>query len=164
MVTRRQLMAGASAGALLAALGPLRKWAFATEMAKGNFAVTHTDAEWRQMLTPNQYRILRQAQTEEEWSSPLLQEHRDGIYECAGCALTFFKSEWKYDSDEGWPSFWTSVPGTLDKMEDDSANMVRTELHCHRCGSHIGHLFNDGPQPTGLRYCMDGLALKFVPA
>jgi len=164
MVTRRDLMAGAGMGALLAALGPFRPRAFATEMAKGNFAVTHTEAEWRRMLTPDQYHVLREAATEPEFSSPLLHENRKGIYQCAGCQLVLFKSEWKFDSPEGWPAFWTVTPGVLDKMEDDSENLIRTEVHCHRCGSHIGHLFEDGPPPTGLRYCIDGLALTFVPA
>jgi peptide-methionine (R)-S-oxide reductase len=164
MVTRRNLIAGAGMGALIAALGPFPRRAFATTLPPGKFAVTHTDAEWHQLLTPEQYQILRDGGTELPYSSPLLHETHNGVFQCAGCALPVFYSKWKYDSNTGWPSFWSVIDGAVIKYEDDTENMVRTALSCSRCGSHLGYLFDDGPPPTGLRHCMDGLALKFVPA
>ena len=126
------------------------------------YEVTHTDAEWRKLLTPAQYNILRQAGTEPPFSSPLLNEARPGTYECAGCELPVFSSKTKYDSGEGWPSFWAPLPNAVLTQTDNSFGMQRTEVHCRRCGSHLGHLFHDGPPPTGLRYCIDGLALIFI--
>ncbi len=128
------------------------------------YQVTHTDAEWRKLLTPAQYNILRQAGTEPPFSSPLLNEKSPGTYQCAGCELPVFSSKTKYDSGEGWPSFWAPLPNAVLTQADNSFGMQRTEVHCRRCGSHLGHLFHDGPPPTGLRYCIDGLALKFVAA
>jgi peptide-methionine (R)-S-oxide reductase len=125
--------------------------------------MTKTDAEWRSILTPAQYDVLRQEATEPPGSSPLLNEHREGIFVCAGCELPLFKSETKYDSGTGWPSFWSPIEGAIGTRTDKKLWMERTELHCRRCGGHLGHVFKDGPQPTGLRYCMNGLALKFVP-
>jgi peptide-methionine (R)-S-oxide reductase len=114
-------------------------------------------------LTPAQYHILRQQGTEPPFSSPLLNEHRKGVFTCAGCALPLFSSAAKFDSGTGWPSFWQALPNAVQTSEDDSFEMARTEVHCRRCGGHLGHVFPDGPPPTGLRYCMDGLALNFVP-
>ena len=123
-----------------------------------------SDAEWRQRLTPARYRILRQAGTEPSGSSPLNDEHRKGTYHCAGCNLPVYSSETKFHSGTGWPSFYQPLPRAVDTMQDRSLFTTRTEVHCHRCGGHLGHVFNDGPKPTGLRYCMNGLALKFTPA
>jgi peptide-methionine (R)-S-oxide reductase len=128
------------------------------------YAVTHSDAEWRKILTPDVYNILRQAGTEPPFSSPLLNEKRSGTYKCAGCALPLFSSKTKYDSGEGWPSFWTPLPNAVLTSDDNSFGMDRTEVHCCQCGGHLGHVFPDGPPPTGQRYCIDGLALVFVAA
>jgi peptide-methionine (R)-S-oxide reductase len=128
------------------------------------YTVTHTDAEWRKRLTPDQYNILRQAGTEAPFSSPLLNETRPGTYSCAGCALPLFSAKTKYDSGEGWPSFYAPLPNAIQTSGDNSFGMDRTEVHCARCGSHLGHVFPDGPPPTGLRYCIDGDALSFAPA
>jgi peptide-methionine (R)-S-oxide reductase len=134
--------------------------------AEQKYAVTHTDAQWRQILTPAQYNILRQQGTEPPFSSPLLNEHRKGVFNCAGCAQPLFSSATKFDSGTGWPSFWQPLPHAVLTSVDDSLGEeeVRTEVHCSRCGGHLGHVFPDGPPPTGLRYCMDGLALTFTPA
>ena len=128
------------------------------------YEVSHTDAQWRKILTPAQYNILRQAGTEPPFSSPLLSETRPGTYHCAGCALAVFSAKTKYDSGEGWPSFWAPLPHAVLTADDTSLGMDRTEIHCRRCGGHLGHVFPDGPPPTGLRYCIDGLALTFTPA
>ncbi len=125
--------------------------------------VTKTDEEWRRLLTPAQYQVLRQEATERAFSSPLLDEHRKGTFACAGCELPLFKSETKFESGTGWPSFWSPIEGAVGTKRDWSFGMHRTEVHCRRCGGHLGHVFSDGPQPTGLRYCMNGVALKFVP-
>lgn len=122
-----------------------------------------TDAEWKKKLTPQQYRILRKADTEVSHSSPLNDEHRKGTYVCAGCGLPLFTSEMKYDSGTGWPSFFDVIKGHVETKKDWSLFFPRTEYHCTRCGGHQGHLFKDGPKPTGLRYCNNGLALKFIP-
>ena len=125
--------------------------------------VTKTDEEWRRLLTPAQYQVLRRADTEPAFTSPLLSEHRKGIFVCAGCELPLFKSETKFESGTGWPSFWSPVEGAVGANSDRSFGMERTEVHCRRCGGHLGHVFKDGPPPTGLRYCMNGVALKFIP-
>ncbi len=127
------------------------------------FEVTKTTEEWRRLLTPAQYQVLRQEDTEPAGSSPLLREHRKGVFACAGCELPLFKSETKFESGTGWPSFWSPIEGAVGTKSDWSFGMKRTEVHCRRCGGHLGHVFDDGPQPTGLRYCMNGVALKFKP-
>jgi peptide-methionine (R)-S-oxide reductase len=132
--------------------------------ADEKFEVMHTDAEWQKLLTPAQYNILRQQGTEAPFSSPLLNEHRKGIFNCAGCALPLYPSDTKFDSGTGWPSFWKPLPNAVLTSDDSSLGMDRTEVHCRRCGGHLGHVFPDGPPPTGSRYCMDGLALTFTPA
>jgi len=126
-----------------------------------SFEVAHTDAEWRKLLSPAEYNILRQQGTEAPWTSPLLKEHRKGNFLCRGCALPLFASSTKFDSGTGWPSFWQPLPNAIDTTTDKSWIESRTEVHCRRCGGHLGHVFDDGPKPTGLRYCMDGLALTF---
>jgi peptide-methionine (R)-S-oxide reductase len=156
MIDRRAFLHFAPAGAL--ALWGAK--AFAGE----SYAVTHTDAEWRKLLTADQYAVLRQAGTERPFTSPLLNEHRKGVFACAGCAQDAFSSETKFDSGTGWPSFWQSIDGAVAKADDHSFGMERTAVACSRCGGHLGHVFDDGPKPTGLRYCMNGLALAFKPA
>jgi peptide-methionine (R)-S-oxide reductase len=136
----------------------------ASPQAAEKFEVEKSDAEWRVQLTPQQYEILRREGTERPGSSPLLKEHRKGTFACAGCDLSLFSSETKFESGTGWPSFYQSLKNAVDTRDDRSYGVLRTEVHCHRCGGHLGHVFNDGPKPTGLRYCIDGLALVFRPA
>ena len=123
-----------------------------------------SDADWRKRLAPDAYEVLRHEATERPGTSPLLAEHRKGTFVCAGCALPLFKSEWKFESGTGWPSFHTALPGALGKKTDFKIGVPRTEYHCAQCLGHQGHVFDDGPRPTGLRYCNNGLALRFVPA
>ncbi|MEO5760805.1 MAG: peptide-methionine (R)-S-oxide reductase MsrB [Vicinamibacteria bacterium] len=129
--------------------------------SKQVFEVTHTDEEWRKLLTPDQHWILRKEGTEPPGSSPLLHEKRPGTFTCAGCDLDLFASTTKFESGTGWPSFWAPVEKAVGTTKDYSFGIPREEVHCRRCGGHLGHVFNDGPKPTGLRYCMNGLALKF---
>jgi peptide-methionine (R)-S-oxide reductase len=129
-----------------------------------DFEISKTEAEWEASLTPEQFSVLREENTEPPNSSPLLDENRKGTFACAGCDLPLFASETKYDSGTGWPSFFDVLPNAVGKKEDNTLFSKRTEVHCRRCGGHLGHVFDDGPQPTGLRYCMNGLALKFVAA
>ena len=126
------------------------------------FEVTKSDAEWRKQLTPAQYEVLRDHGTERAGTSPLDKEYGKGGYRCAGCDLPLFTSETKFDSRTGWPSFWTPIDDAVGTTTDRKFFMVRTEVHCRRCGGHLGHVFEDGPEPTGLRYCMNGVAMKFV--
>ena len=129
-----------------------------------HFAVNHTPAEWKKILGPQRFAVLRQASTERPFSSPLLKEHRRGTFVCAGCAEHLFNSATKFESGTGWPSFWKALPGAVVERPDRSLLMERTEILCSRGGGHLGHVFDDGPKPTGLRYCMNGLALNFRPA
>ena len=128
------------------------------------FAVNHSPAEWRRLLGAQRYAVLREAATERPFTSPLLKEHRRGTFLCAGCGLPLFNSATKFESGTGWPSFWKVLPGAVINRPDHSLMMERTEVLCRRCGGHLGHVFDDGPKPTGLRYCMNGLALKFRAA
>jgi peptide-methionine (R)-S-oxide reductase len=128
------------------------------------YEINKTEAEWKAVLSPEQYAVLRAEDTEAPNSSPLLDEHRKGIFACAGCDLPLYSSDTKYDSGTGWPSFYDVLTNAVGKKEDNTFFSTRTEVHCRRCGGHLGHVFEDGPPPTGLRYCMNGLALKFVPA
>jgi peptide-methionine (R)-S-oxide reductase len=130
----------------------------------GKFEVTKTDAEWKRILTPQQYYVLREHGTEYAGSSPLDREKRRGTFHCAGCDLPLFSSETKYDSRTGWPSFWQPLANAIGTSIDRSLFSVRTEVHCRRCGGHLGHVFEDGPRPTGLRYCMNGVAMTFKPS
>ncbi|NUS68622.1 MAG: peptide-methionine (R)-S-oxide reductase MsrB [Ensifer adhaerens] len=160
MISRRVfLMAGTASAAAFALRGltPLAR-AAATE----TFEVVKSDAEWRATLTDDQYRILRHEDTERPFTSSLNHEKRKGTFQCAGCALPLYSSEAKYDSGTGWPSFWQSLPNAVATREDSSMLMSRTECHCRRCGGHLGHIFDDGPPPTGKRHCINGLALAFV--
>ena len=127
------------------------------------FEVTRSDEEWRKLLTPNQYAVLRQEGTERPFESPLNDEHRSGRFVCAGCALELFSSKTKFDSGTGWPSFWQPLPMAVLERSDKSVGVTRTEVLCRRCGGHLGHVFDDGPRPTGLRYCMNGVAMAFKP-
>lgn len=132
--------------------------------AKAGFEVNRTQAEWRRFLGPERYRILREGGTERAYTSPLNREHRRGTFVCAGCELPLFSSATKYYSGTGWPSFYRALPKAVVTRTDHSLMMERTEVLCRRCGSHLGHVFDDGPRPTGQRYCMNGLALMFRPA
>jgi peptide-methionine (R)-S-oxide reductase len=161
MMTRRFMVTAGVTG-LAAAFGS--RWLTAGSRAAESFEVTHSDAEWRKLLTPDQYAILRESGTERPFTSPLLHEERAGIFACAGCDLDLFSSTTKFDSRTGWPSFWAALDKAVGTTPDTSFGMTRTAVHCSRCGGHIGHLFADGPQPTGLRYCMDGVAMSFKPA
>ena len=127
------------------------------------FEITKSDADWKKQLTPAQFAVLREENTESPNSSALLEEHREGTFACAGCDLPLFASTTKYDSGTGWPSFYEALPKAVGTKEDNTLFSTRTEVHCSRCGGHLGHVFDDGPKPTGLRYCMNGAALKFVP-
>ncbi|MEO7239780.1 MAG: peptide-methionine (R)-S-oxide reductase MsrB [Sphingomicrobium sp.] len=157
---RRGLLGAAGLG--LAALAwPGRKGSAASGRS---FPVTHSAAEWRRILGPQRYNILREAGTERAGTSPLNNEHRRGRFACAGCNQPLFASATKFDSGTGWPSFFRALPGGIVTATDRSMFMAGTEVLCARCGGHLGHVFDDGPKPTGLRYCMNGLALKFVSA
>ena len=165
MLTRRQIALG---GAAIAAAG---LGALALKFGKGSdraaaetFEVTRTPEEWRELLTPAQYAVLREQDTERAFTSPLNNEKRKGTFACAGCDLPLFDSATKFDSGTGWPSFYAPIKDAVRTDTDYTFGMVREEVHCRRCGGHLGHIFNDGPPPTGLRYCINGVALKFVPA
>lgn len=155
-MTRRGLF---GLGGSLLALG----WA-GRGMAGEVFEVVKTDAEWRAVLTPAQYAVLREEETERAGSSPLNDEHRKGTFHCAGCDLPLYSSDAKYESGTGWPSFFEPLPDAVATRADWGILGKRTEVHCRRCGGHLGHVFNDGPEPTGKRYCMNGLALVFRAA
>ena len=129
-----------------------------------SFDVTHTDAEWRELLSPEAYAVLRHENTERPGSSPLDAEERTGIYHCAGCDLPAYDSATKFHSGTGWPSFYQPIKGAVAEKTDNAFGMIRTEVHCSRCGGHHGHVFDDGPRPTGLRYCINGVSLKFIAA
>ena len=161
-MTRRTMLTGSALTALAAGLALLTGSRRAR--AADHFTVTHTDDEWRKLLTPAQYDVLRQEGTERAGSSPLDHLFATGRYDCAGCALPLFASATKFDSGTGWPSFYKPLDGAVGTRDDTTLMMQRTEVHCSRCGGHLGHVFDDGPQPTGLRYCMNGVALTFTPA
>src|SRR6201981_68709 len=161
MLARRILLATVAG---LFGLAGFRLFKTSPAQATEKFEIEKTDAEWRAQLTPQQYEILRRQGTERPWSSPLLKEHRKGTFACAGCDLPLFSSETKYESGTGWPRFYKPLERPVDTTEDRTCGMLRTEVHCRRCGGHLGHVFDDGPKPTGLRYCMDGYALQFHPA
>jgi peptide-methionine (R)-S-oxide reductase len=161
MNDRRDFIGLAGAGAVSLLLYGLSGNADAGTM---RFAVNRSPSEWKRLLGSQRYYILREAGTERAFTSPLNEEHRRGTFICAGCAKPLFTSATKFDSGTGWPSFWKPRPGAVVTRSDRAFGMTRTEVLCARCGGHLGHVFDDGPKPTGLRYCMNGLALKFSPA
>ncbi len=164
-ITSRRSWLAAGAAALTSGLAPWQ--AFGLRAARAaepqSFEVTKSDDEWRKLLTPSQYAVLRKEGTERPYSSPLNDEHRAGRFSCAGCALELFSSRTKFDSGTGWPSFWQPLPTAVLERSDKTFGMTRTEVLCKRCGGHLGHVFDDGPKPTGLRYCMNGVAMTFKP-
>jgi peptide-methionine (R)-S-oxide reductase len=157
MVTKRVILGGT----ILAGLAYLVGVPKVRHARAETFPVMHTDAEWQKLLSPAAYTVLRDQGTEAPFSSALDHETRSGTYACAGCALPAYSSATKYDSGTGWPSFWASIKGAVLTADDSSFGIDRTEVHCSRCGSHLGHVFPDGPRPSGLRYCMNGVALSF---
>ena len=146
-----------------ASLLPLASACGAAPAKAESYPVARTDAQWRKLLTPRQYTILRKEGTERPGSSPLNNEHRKGTFVCAADRNPLYSSAMKFESGTGWPSFWKPLPGAIGTTSDRSLLMERTEVHCSKCGGHLGHVFNDGPKPTGLRYCMNGDAMLFVP-
>jgi peptide-methionine (R)-S-oxide reductase len=162
MMTRRRLLTSSALSLAAALIGG--RFGLRRAMAEQSFEVTHTDEEWRKLLTPDQYAVLRQEGTEAPFTSALLHEARKGTFACAGCANNLFSSDAKFDSGTGWPSFWAPLDKAVNEVTDTSFLMVRTAVSCRRCGGHLGHVFDDGPKPTGLRYCIDGVALNFKPA
>jgi peptide-methionine (R)-S-oxide reductase len=153
-VDRRSFITGAAGSALFLISGP----------ASAAFQVQYSPAEWRRRLGPQRFHVLREAGTERAFTSPLLKEKRKGIYACAGCRLPLFSSAAKYDSGTGWPSFKRALPNAVGYRRDRTLGIVRTEEHCRRCGGHLGHVFDDGPPPTGKRHCINGLSLIFRAA
>ena len=151
-------------GTLAAGFGLTANQISAGEERAMSFEVTKTEEEWRKLLTPEQYYVLRKHGTERAHTSPLDKTYTEGVYVCAGCGQELFSSQTKFNSGTGWPSFYAPVDGKVETSSDRSFFMVRTEVHCSRCGGHLGHVFNDGPEPTGLRYCINGVSLKFEAA
>ena len=162
MITRRLflLRGGTGCAVLMAGLSVTMPSTAATE----TFEVTRSDDEWRKQLTPDQFAVLRESATERPFTSPLLDEHRRGNFACAGCDLDLFSSTTKFDIGTGWPSFWAPLEKAVGTEDDTTLGMTRTSVHCSRCAGHLGHVFDDGPPPTGLRYCINGVAMTFKPA
>ena len=162
MFSRRDLTK--SGLALAVAMTSLNKLsAQAAEETAMTFEITKPEAEWKKLLTPEQFQVLRKHGTERAGTSPLDKTYAPGMYHCAACDLPVYSSETKFNSGTGWPSFWKPLDNAIGTSDDSSFFTTRTEVHCRRCGGHLGHVFEDGPKPTGLRYCMNGVALKFVP-
>lgn len=160
-MSKRTFLGGA--GAAVAAAVAVAFAGRSSEASAEIFEVNLTPEQWRRRLSPEQYRVLRRQGTERAGSSPLNDEHRRGTFLCAGCDLPVYRSQDKYDSGTGWPSFIRPIRGAVRTRPDNSLFVTRTEVHCRRCGGHLGHVFDDGPPPTGQRWCMNGVALKFVP-
>ena len=157
-MNRRDFLGTAIAGSGLAFVSAQGSW------AAGAFEVTRSDAEWRKMLSKLEYKVMRREGTERAGSSPLDKIYSEGTYHCRGCDLPVYSSKAKFDSGTGWPSFWQSLPNAVGTRPDDTLFTRRTEVHCRRCGSHFGHIFNDGPPPTGKRHCLNGVSLVFKAA
>ena len=163
-MNRRKFLFNTAAGlALFAGSGLLLRLGEADSAAAAIFPVSKSDAEWQKALTPEQYAVLRQEATEQPGTSPLNAEKRKGTFTCAGCDQAVYSSDKKFDSGTGWPSFWESIPSAVGLKEDNSLFMTRTEVHCSNCGGHLGHVFDDGPPPTGKRHCINGVAMNFRP-
>jgi peptide-methionine (R)-S-oxide reductase len=156
-ISKRQFLSMTSVGAAAFIFGCGQK-----ATAKAKYAVSYSDAEWKKRLSPAAYRVLRLEDTERPYTSPLDKEKRNGTFVCAGCNQRLFSSSTKFDSGTGWPSFWQPLTGGVGTKTDYKIGLPRTEVHCARCGGHLGHVFDDGPKPTGKRYCMNGVAMKFV--
>ncbi|CAB3666066.1 Peptide methionine sulfoxide reductase MsrB [Achromobacter animicus] len=165
-LTRRHFLGLGGAAAAAVGIAPLlvtRSGPAQAAAPAASFPYTLTDAQWQERLTREQYQVLRRDGTERPYSSPLNDEHRNGTFACAGCEHPLFSSSTKFDSGTGWPSFWQPLPGAVGETRDRSFGMTRTAVHCANCGGHLGHVFDDGPRPTGLRYCMNGVAMTFTP-
>ena len=161
MLTRRQILTGMAA--MTASALAIRASGVTGAETEGQFEITKTPEEWRKILTPEQFHVLREHGTERAGTSPLDKNYAAGTYDCAGCELPLFSSQTKFNSGTGWPSFYQPLDNAVGNSVDKSFFTTRTEVHCRRCGGHLGHVFDDGPPPTGLRYCMNGVALKFIP-
>jgi peptide-methionine (R)-S-oxide reductase len=159
MMNRRHLLKGALCG-----VAALAFWRLGLSEAEAAYPFTLTDAEWKKRLSPLAYQVLRKQATERPFTSPLNKEHRAGTFKCAGCAQPLFNAKTKFDSSTGWPSFWEPLPRAVGTSRDFALVYPRVEVHCARCGGHLGHVFDDGPPPTGKRYCMNGVALSFTAA
>lgn len=163
LISRRSVLVSGTAIGLVSAFAAFARPRRAGAV-EGHFAVQLSDDEWRARLTPEAFEVLRREGTERAFTSPLNDEKRPGLYHCAGCDAALFSSDTKFDSGTGWPSFWDFMAGAIGTSEDRTLGMVRTEVHCSNCGGHQGHVFDDGPPPTGLRYCINGVAMSFKAA
>jgi len=164
MTSRRKFLLGGTAIGVAVIGGGVLWWRQSGGAEAGSFEITRTEAEWRDILTPDEFAVLREHATEKPNSSPLNEETRDGTFTCAGCGLDVYASEAKFKSGTGWPSFYESLPDAVRTSPDRTLVVERTEVHCRRCGGHFGHIFDDGPEPTGKRHCLNGIALDFRPA
>jgi peptide-methionine (R)-S-oxide reductase len=163
-INRRSLLLSGTALAAIAAVPFIMRAGPQTRAAEGPFEIEKTEAEWRELLSEAEYHVLREEGTEYPFTSPLNDEKRPGIFSCRGCELPLFDAATKYDSRTGWPSFWQPLDNAIAESVDHKLGYPRTEVHCRRCGGHMGHVFPDGPPPTGLRYCINGVSLTFTPA
>lgn len=163
MTSRRKFLLGGTACGIAVIGGGLVWWRQSGDVLADSFEITRSEEEWREILTPDEFAVLREEATEEPFSSPLNDETRAGTFTCAGCDLDVYSSETKFKSGTGWPSFYESLPDAVRTKPDRKLLVERTEVHCRRCGGHFGHIFDDGPEPTGKRHCLNGIALNFRP-